>query len=626
MPKQLNIRTIKFSLIKNLLTTLQGSQPHPIQKQLFNQRGFWACTMLISVLVNDAAFAENKALFSTPQASAMQQLADKSSARAKAKSENKMGGSLAGKIGPVVRQLLLNRKYTSKAVEPTPFLRLKNSNSVQVYLVFKEFDEQTPDALNRYDIEIEVVNPKLKTIQAWLNVGQIEEIATNDNIVSIRKPSYANARSGQFNTEGDAILRSDQLRSLGFNGSGVKVGVISDGAINASQAMSSGDLPSNLTTFGSCTPRSRDISMCLSRRTCNEGTAMAEIIHDIAPQAELAVAAVGTSLEFIQRLNDLAQNFKADIIVDDLGFFGEPFFADGDLAEAVSALPENILYVSSAGNSANSHYESDFKLSTEIGIDAHDFASGDEFMGFIIPSSGYTVPILQWNDPFDSAPNDYDLIIVNQTDVVGRSEEDQSAAGVPPIEALCLPNVSASDVVNFAIIEKFAGNAKRLEIFFLASSAIEFPQARGSIFGHPATPRALAVGTIQAIEPGNDSIAFYSSQGPSRIDFPSLVSRPKPDLIGIDGVMVSGAGGFTSPFFGTSAAAPHVAGVAALLMSSQRRINAENVRQALTQGAVDLGSPGFDPVYGFGRVDAILAKSLLKPDFVIPPILMLLEK
>ena len=355
---------------------------------------------------------------------------------------------------------------------------------------------------------------------------------------------------------------------------------------------------------------------------------MAEIIHDIAPGAEIAVAAVSTDLEFIQRLNQLANSFGADIIVDDLGFFGEPFFEDGPLATAVAGLPSDILYVSAAGNSGRSHYEQEFDflpLATSPMLRLHDFANnGDADIGFVIPARGFVVPILQWNTPFNSPTSDYDMFITSQTDLVARAASDQSLPGANPFEAVCLPNDTSSDVVNFALINEFSGSGNRLELFLLGSPAIEHPIPQGSVFGHPGVSRALAVGAINASEPGNDTIASYSSRGPSRIDFPAAASRPKPDITGIDGVSVSGAGGFSNPFFGTSAAAPHVAAGAALLMSVAPRVTAASVRRALENNAIDLGAAGYDQTFGHGRVDALAAKDRLIIGSPVSPIYLLL--
>src|SRR5262249_50522193 len=84
---------------------------------------------------------------------------------------------------------------------------------------------------------------------------------------------------------------------------------------------------------------------------------------------------------------------------------------------------------------------------------------------------------------------------------------------------------------------------------------------------------------------------------------------PKPELTGIDGVSVTGAAGFSNPFFGTSAAAPHIAALAALVRQANPGLSPAAVKQALQSTAVDLGAPGFDTIFGSGRADGLAAVS-----------------
>ncbi|CAD6491938.1 MAG: Subtilase family protein [Candidatus Argoarchaeum ethanivorans] len=126
-----------------------------------------------------------------------------------------------------------------------------------------------------------------------------------------------------------------------------------------------------------------------------------------------------------------------------------------------------------------------------------------------------------------------------------------------------------------------------------------------SIFGHPAVPSVIAVGAIDASDYGNDDIEDFSSQGPATISYPSPVSHPKPDICGVDGVTVTGAGGFPSPFYGTSAAASHVAAIAAQLWGAFPDKTGDEICSVLYDSAVDLGSAGHDNIYGYGRADAL---------------------
>jgi len=104
----------------------------------------------------------------------------------------------------------------------------------------------------------------------------------------------------------------------------------------------------------------------------------------------------------------------ANVIVDDLGFFGEPYFEDGTVAAAVSAaVAAGVSYHSSAGNEAQVHVEEDFFPAAGTNGQVHDFAAGggDPFDGVVVPARGTLTCILQWNDPFGGATDDYDLAI-----------------------------------------------------------------------------------------------------------------------------------------------------------------------------------------------------------------------
>jgi cysteine-rich repeat protein len=99
----------------------------------------------------------------------------------------------------------------------------------------------------------------------------------------------------------------------------------------------------------------------------------------------------------------------------------------------------------------------------------------------------------------------------------------------------------------------------------------------------------------------------FSSRGPAQLFFPVSETRQKPEIVAPDGVSVTGNGGFPSSFFGTSAAAPHAAAVAALLLDRMPILTPELVGLALMEAAVDLGQPGVDDSFGFGRIDALAA-------------------
>ena len=506
------------------------------------------------------------------------------------------------------------------------FVRLKQDGRVQVYVHLDTVAEAQLNALRSLELEIEIANEDLAIVQGWAPFDRIEGIAARPFVTRVTVPSYGRPRTGSTLSEGDAILKAILARALGFIGSGVKVGIISDGANNWLQSQASGDLPAaGITLFGNCAPEPQDLPMCSFGFTCNEGTAMAEIVHDLAPGADIAVGAgVSTSLAFIDRVDELVNDFGADVIVDDLGFFGEPFFADGAIAQAVAAVKDQVVFVSSAGNGADGHYEAEY-FNSFNGFNDHDFGQragggSDTTMNVLVGAGGFLVTILQWNDQFAQSGNDYDLYLFNQAETVILTSSLFFQTGTEdPLEFICYFNNTGATITAKIVVERFSGASRRLEMYSFGNISVEqYEVSAGSVFGHAGVPGVLAVGAIDANDPGNDTIEFFSSIGPSRIDFPSVQLRDKPDITGIDGVSVTGTGGFPSTFFGTSASAPHIAAIAALLKQAAPSATPAQIRDALTSTAVDLGPAGRDNTYGWGRADALAAVGIFKRPTSLP--------
>ena len=557
------------------------------------------------------------------------------------KSNTKKQLSTNKKIDSTIQRLMVepNLMKTATALNA---VQTKNQSMVQVYIKVLDTAANQLTELENLGLEIEITNSNLNKIQGWINLNDINRITQLDNVVKVLKPSYGNINVGSRTTEGDTILQSDLVRNLGFTGEGVRVGVISDGSVGLSASQASGDLPNNVVQFSSC-------EIGFISPDCAEGTAMAEIIHDIAPDAELAIAdALTTTLEFIQRLDQLANDFEADIIVDDLGFFPEPYFEDGDIAQAVNALPDNIVYISSAGNNGENHYQSSFEPGSTISVDptdlfqldpplvfpvtTHDFGTTigqapSQSLPFTVAAGATSCAILQWNDPFADGSNE-NIIAINDYDLYfydSPNLDSLAAASISidnTIEGTCVTNENLFNQTFYLVVGLFSGNAQQeIEIHFSTTQQLISPQfqvAENSIFGHAASERAIAVGTINVQDFLQNDIADFSSQGPSRIDFPVRQDRQKPEITGVDGVSVTGNGGFSQIFFGTSAAAPHIAGITALLKSANPSATRDQIENALLNGAVDLGTPGTDNTFGTGRANAEDSLQLiLNDDFSI---------
>ena len=501
-------------------------------------------------------------------------------------------------------------------------VRFDSSGNVQVYIHLENTDSDTLQELRDLGAEIEITNSDVNVVQAWAPPSALDGIAALDAVDEITAPDYGFTKAGRVSTEGDGIHRADLVRAFsGISGRGVKVGVISDGVDSWYSALPRGDLPGDI----EINPDNRGRG--------DEGTALLEIIHDLAPGADLAFSGAGSSLGFVESVlwlaNDAFNGEGADIIVDDLGFYLEPYYEDGVVAQAVKdVVAGGVVYASAAGNNANKHYTGTF---SDDGNGYHDFDESSETDIALRVSMGSAI-ILQWNDQFGASANDYDLFICPpglrpvkfniQNEVCGRSIRQQNGDD-DPYEIIAIFDGREGDVY----IRKFSGDAKELKLFVSRGAVLEHGVEEGGIIGHPAVAGALAVGAIGAAEPGNDEPEPFSDRGQTEIYFPSRETRNKPDLMGIDGVLITGAGGFGRPisrspfrrFFGTSASAPHVAGIAALVMEAQRKADpsmgkkavADAVAQKLKDTAIDLGETGRDNTFGYGRADAWAAVTSL---------------
>ena len=489
-------------------------------------------------------------------------------------------------------------------------VRFDNSGNVEVYIHLKSTDEaslqQVRDAVEKVDIE----GAEYGLIQAWVDPDDLGAVASLEAVKRITPPDYGYTKKGSTLTEGDAVHRANLVRAFsGLTGEGVKVGVISDGVDAWTSARSRGDLPSRI----EINPNQDSEG--------HEGTALLEIVHDLAPDAELAFSGSESSLGMAQAIlwlaNDAFDGDGADVIVDDLGYFFQPFFEDGIVAQAAAdAVAGGAVFASAAGNYAQEHYEGEF-VDGGDGFHAFD-GSSDITMRLRSPFS--TRVTLQWNDQFGASGNDYDLYICpagltpttfNLFNGICDASADLQNGNDDPLEVASLYGEAEVDV----FIRKDGGQNRRLEMFFFDSYPREYGVEEGGIVHHVAVPGVLAVGAVDADEPGNDDLRSYSDQGPSRIYFPSFETRQKPDVVASDGVSVTGSGGFPSHFNGTSAATPHVGGIAALLIEAQRLADpamtkkevADAVTQKIRDTAIDLGPAGHDNKFGYGRADALAA-------------------
>jgi subtilisin family serine protease len=470
---------------------------------------------------------------------------------------------------------------------------------VRAYVTIRRGEAGALAALRRAGAEVELADPARARVQALVDAAQVRALAALPSVVAIRPAEPGRTRTGSVTSEGDAAARADLVRGLGYDGSGTVVGIISDGIDHAASAQGTGDLPAvTVPADPRCHAGSGD-----------EGTALLEIVHDLAPGAGLLFSGgLDSSMAFIESIGCLTRA-GASVIADDLAFFDEPFFADGPIASAArAAVAAGVSYHSATGNEALEHVQQPFRDSMN---GFHDFLGGpvDNTDDMLVAPGDMLVCILQWNDPFGGSANDYDLGLLDASlNVIAASTGVQDGTQ-DPIEIVAVTNTASTTQVAKAVIQKAAGADRVLKLYCLQGVNQQYVTP-GSVFAQAGVPEVVSVGAMNVMD--QSRMESFSSLGPAQILLPAPEMRPKPDLAAFDGVSITNAGGFpgcTPPcrFFGTSAAVPHSAAVAALLLSKNPFLTPSALRDALTSAAVDVPPAGFDQAAGAGRLDAFAA-------------------
>ena len=523
--------------------------------------------------------------------------------------------------------------------------------------------------------EIIFVSIKDNFVQAYLLPSEIERIAAFAEVTSIT-PAFRGKTNnlpvapeqlfrsafapqpfvqlnavGSAGSEGDITHRAAQARAqFNVSGAGVKVGVLSDSVRFLERSQATGDLPANVTVIPG------QSGIVANGRDSGEGTAMLEIVHDLAPDAQLYFA-TGLSNN-LQNPVVFANNIRAlrdagcQIIIDDLvatyGPDGTPF-QDVIIGAAINDVTASgVLYFSAAGNfgdlddGTSGVWEGDFgdsgiPLNDQNGNPVatfHDFGNGA--ISNVITVSNNFAAFLWWSDAVGRSANDYDLFLLNAegTQIIADSTGLQNGNRIP-FEFVFLPENAAGTQL---VVTRRLGSQTR-GIHLSVDGGRLGNGTAGQIRGHNGAANALSIaatpGGIYSFNVGpfspfpnpfnsSNEVERFSSDGFRRIfynqngqpltRFGSFVFAGfggrtlfKPEFTAADGVTTSFplfASGL-NPFFGTSAAAPHAGAIAALAKSANPSANRQQLINFLRAGAIDIEAPFLDRDSGNGIIDAL---------------------
>ncbi len=377
--------------------------------------------------------------------------------------------------------------------------------------------------------------------------------------------------------------------SYEYTGSGARVAVIDVGFALLNAAINKHELPSNVVRID-CTGASC-VSAGFSSETEEHGTAVAEIVYDMAPGATLYLIKVADTLD-LWDAEDYAVDHGIDIINHSLVVFNTNFydgkcFNSNPVCTANHAYNHGILWVNAAGNQATRHYEARFTDSDSNGW--HNVSDTDETIN-ITASDGQTIEVyLTWND-WSSTDQDYDLYLLNGSHNAVAVSNTRQTGSQEPTEMISY-TVPSGGFYYISIYQYSATLNHKLELYSLNHELN--PAELSSSLANPADAGgAMAVGAVDYLDWTTGPQETSSSRGPTND------GRIKPDICGPDGIS-NYTFGF---FFGTSAATPHVSGAAALILEKYPTYSVSQLWGCLTASAIDMGTSGKDNIYGHGRL------------------------
>ena len=557
----------------------------------------------------------------------------------------------------------------SSSRRPVPHVRFpvsEDGRSVTVDAVARRAPDALLDALRGLGLEDGDVAGNL--VSGRLPIAALRRAARLPSLRGMT-PSLMRTHAGRVGSEADTAHSVVQVReNRGIDGTGQKICALSDSYNNDASALTtaeddieSGDLPGAQNPEGNTTPI--DVLDDEVTDGGDEGRAMLQLIHDLAPGAELgfhtAFKGVANFAEGIRELADAG----CTVIVDDVGSSVEPFYQDGPISNAVDDVVEtdDVPYFSSAGNDGQNSYEAPFRNSGQPGILnssslRHDFdpsLTTDTEQSITIEAGGsFTIFSFQWTDPSAivegsaGADTDLDIALVTAADsIVAQSARDNVGTGVP-VESVEYTNESGSSQTLDLVVEKAVGpDPEEIKYIHFGSGyrIDEYETLGPTIYGHPMAEGAMAVAAApfyntEEYNPNADpaTLASFSSKGGIPILFDQSgnrlstpLQRQKPNVTGTDGIdntffgidlpddFFNGIDADPHPnFFGTSAAAPNVAAIAALIREVRPGLPPTEVYDRLESTAADVTdrlnrngefvtiAEGVDPWSGYGFVQA----------------------
>jgi subtilisin family serine protease len=424
--------------------------------------------------------------------------------------------------------------------------------------------------------------------RALVPVTRLAALAAEPKIVAVRRLAVPSPDA--VGGEGPVATGATAWQTAGRTGAGVRVAVVDLGFAGYRSRQAEGDLPQSLTTVDFCPAGTFETKT-------SHGTAVAEIVSEMAPGAQLSLICVSDPIG-VAKAEQYAEAQGITIISHSVSWYntsrgdgsGAAGTPDATVAKARAA---NILWVNSAGNQAQRHWSGAFVDQDNDGW--HNFAPTDEGNSVTLAATSEMCGYLKW-DEWPTGTTNFDLYLAtSQGQIVASSTNTQPPNR--PTEFVCYTNATGAAQNLYFAIRRVGGTGTPRFDLLAPETRLEYQTPEGSVTEPGSSPNAFAAAAICW---QNNALEAYSSRGPT------IDGRVKPDIAGQDSVSSATYGPFSacgsSGFTGTSAAAPHVAGAAVLVKQANPGFGAAQIQAYLETQAVDLGSAGKDTLFGAGKL------------------------
>jgi hypothetical protein len=608
----------------------------------------------------------------------------------------------AGKLTPRLQMLaqssqlrLANAQTQARALSlpaSGPGSLLKNAQGqLLVYLYTDDLSQANQDAIQAAGATIVHVSSDYHVITVYVSAADLNALAGIQAITGMREelqpivqgsnpsPSLTQRNSAQttcspFISEGDIQLEASAARAAyGINGNNVKVGILADSFNNTGEVdnwqwdVQHGELP------GSGNPCGYSTNVTVISETieaigthADEGRAMAQVIHDLVPGAQLGFASGQNGIyQYADNIRTLRNQWHADIIVDNTTYSVEPIYQDGPIAVAISdVVGSGAIYFTAAGNNNIvvdgqnvGSYETTAYRSTTCPADILNYSEGDchnfsqsgtaNTDQIILAPDGIINIILQWNEPWYGVQTDLDLYLLDSIGsiVMTSTLTNVDSAIQVPFESFAYTNNTGITQTYQIAVNRYSGaSSPRFKLFFVPPTrgltSVQFNISQGNdtigptIVGHSASKYVMSVAAT-AYNDGTHA-EDASSRGPAIHYYGPVLNTTaapaispetlqKPDFTATDGGQNSFYGYIydgVRRYYGTWAAAPHAAAVSALVLQEAKRLNISYTQSSMAtrlKTTASAMSGGTVDSSGAGRVNALAAVDASIPHKVFVP-------